>query len=47
MGASYAIGQKSTQLFDEGLEAGARYINAGPDEVGKTCLLNFTNGMAN
>jgi hypothetical protein len=35
MGASYAIGQKSTNLFSEGCKAGARYINAQPDEVGK------------
>ncbi|KAF2434053.1 PLP-dependent transferase [Tothia fuscella] len=33
MGASYAIGQKSTNLFREGCKAGARYINAEDDEV--------------
>ena len=33
LGASYPISQKSTSLFSAGHEAGAKYINATPDEV--------------
>jgi cysteine desulfurase family protein (TIGR01976 family) len=33
LGASYPVSQKSTTLFSAGHEAGAKYINAGPDEV--------------
>lgn len=33
LGASYPIAQKSTALFTEGHAAGARYINASPNEV--------------
>ena len=33
LGASYPISQKSTSLFSAGHEAGAKYINANPDEV--------------
>lgn len=33
LGASYPIAQKSTNLFNEGCEAGAKYINASPHEV--------------
>jgi hypothetical protein len=39
MGASYEIGQKSTKLFDEGCIAGARYINADPEEIGQISFL--------
>jgi hypothetical protein len=38
MGASYQIGQKSSKLFEEGCEAGARYINADPEEIGEIIL---------
>lgn len=33
LGATYAIGKKSTAKFDAAYEAGARYINAGTDEI--------------
>ena len=33
LGASYPISQKSTTLFSAGQEAGAKYINAKPNEV--------------
>ena len=33
LGASYPIAQKSTKLFSEGHQAGAKYINASPEEV--------------
>ena len=33
LGASYPISQKSTSLFSEGHEAGAKYVNADPSEV--------------
>ena len=33
LGASYPISQKSTTLFSAGHEAGAKYINAKPNEV--------------
>ena len=33
LGASYPVSQKSTSLFSEGHEAGAKYINADPSEV--------------
>lgn len=34
LGTSYKIGQTSNKLFASGRNAGARYINAQPDEVG-------------
>ncbi len=33
LGASYPVSQKSTSLFSEGHEAGAKYVNADPSEV--------------
>lgn len=33
LGASYSIGQASTKLFNDGVAAVARYINASPEEV--------------
>ncbi|MCJ1390083.1 hypothetical protein MMC18_002941 [Xylographa bjoerkii] len=33
MGGTYAVGKQSTKLFNEGMEAAARFINAGPDEI--------------
>ncbi|RFU73885.1 aminotransferase class-v [Trichoderma arundinaceum] len=33
LGASYAIGKKSTAAYDAGYEAAAKYINADPDEI--------------
>ena len=33
LGASYPVSQKSTSLFSEGHQAGAKYINADPSEV--------------
>ncbi|KAF6814567.1 aminotransferase class-V [Colletotrichum sojae] len=33
LGASYRVGQRSTALYNEGYEAGAKYINASPDEI--------------
>jgi hypothetical protein len=38
MGASYEVGQKSSKLYEEGCKAGARYINADPEEIGKIYL---------
>jgi hypothetical protein len=47
MGASYEIGQKSSKLYSEGYEAGARYINADPEEIGQTCRLERTGWKVN
>ncbi|TVY15968.1 Nonribosomal peptide synthetase fmpE [Lachnellula arida] len=33
LGASYAVGQKSTALYSAGFEAAAKYINASPDNI--------------
>ncbi|RDW84415.1 PLP-dependent transferase-1 [Coleophoma cylindrospora] len=33
LGASYAVGQRSTALYDAGYDAAADYINASPDEI--------------
>lgn len=33
LGASYPVSQKSTSLFSEGHNAGAKYVNADPSEV--------------
>ncbi|TEA12910.1 Cysteine desulfurase-like protein ustD [Colletotrichum sidae] len=33
LGASYAVGQRSTAFYNEGYQAGAKYINASPDEI--------------
>lgn len=33
LGATYNIGKKSTDLYSQGIEAGAAYVNASPDEV--------------
>jgi selenocysteine lyase/cysteine desulfurase len=45
LGASYPIAQKSTRLFSEGHEAGAKYINANPSEVvfGPSTTQQFRN----
>jgi selenocysteine lyase/cysteine desulfurase len=40
LGASYPIAQKSTNLFAEGKDAVAKYINADFDEVGKSKIQN-------
>lgn len=34
LGASYKVGQLSTNQVDEGFRAGARYINSSKDEIG-------------
>lgn len=34
LGASYKVGQRSTALYGDGYQAGAKYINASPDEIG-------------
>jgi hypothetical protein len=36
LGASYKVGQASTSRVAEGFEAGAKYINAAKDEIGKS-----------
>ncbi|KAF9870011.1 aminotransferase class-v [Colletotrichum karsti] len=33
LGASYKVGQRSTALYGDGYQAGAKYINASPDEI--------------
>ncbi|KAK1598004.1 aminotransferase class-V [Colletotrichum navitas] len=33
LGASYRVGQQATAAYSEGYQAGAKYINASPDEV--------------
>ncbi|KAL7786221.1 pyridoxal phosphate-dependent transferase [Trichoderma ceciliae] len=33
LGASYAVGQKSTAAYSAGYKAAAKYINASPDEI--------------
>ncbi|KAK1688225.1 aminotransferase class-V [Colletotrichum godetiae] len=33
LGASYKVGQKATASYGEGYQAGAKYINASPDEI--------------
>ncbi|KAK2065407.1 aminotransferase class-V [Colletotrichum caudatum] len=33
LGASYKVGQQATAAYGEGYEAGAKYINASPDEI--------------
>jgi selenocysteine lyase/cysteine desulfurase len=33
LGATYNTGQKSTDLYNKGITAGAAYVNASPDEV--------------
>lgn len=35
LGASYSTGQKSTDLYDKGYEAAAKYINASVDNIGR------------
>lgn len=34
LGATYKAGEQSTEAYNKGLEAGARYINASVDEIG-------------
>ncbi len=34
LGASYAVGQKSTTRYTEGYAAAAKFINASPEEIG-------------
>ena len=45
LGASYPVSQKSTNLFSKGHEAGARYINASPEQVvfGPSTTQHFRN----
>jgi selenocysteine lyase/cysteine desulfurase len=45
LGASYPVAQKSTKLFSEGHDAGARYINAAPEQVvfGPSTTQHFRN----
>lgn len=38
LGASYAVGKKSTALYDAGLEAAAKYINASTHNIGKISI---------
>ncbi|KAK1964223.1 aminotransferase class-V [Colletotrichum sublineola] len=33
LGASYKVGQQATAAYSEGYQAGAKYINASPDEI--------------
>ncbi|KZL68964.1 aminotransferase class-v [Colletotrichum incanum] len=33
LGASYKVGQRATASYNEGYQAGAKYINASPDEI--------------
>ncbi|KAI8156881.1 Cysteine desulfurase-like protein ustD [Colletotrichum sp. SAR 10_86] len=33
LGASYKVGQRSTALYGDGYQAGAKYISASPDEI--------------
>ncbi|KAK2013985.1 aminotransferase class-V [Colletotrichum eremochloae] len=33
LGASYKVGQQATAAYGEGYQAGAKYINASPDEI--------------
>jgi selenocysteine lyase/cysteine desulfurase len=33
LGATYNVGKKSTDFYDQGVRAGATYVNAHPDEV--------------
>ncbi|MCJ1476669.1 hypothetical protein MMC13_005337 [Lambiella insularis] len=33
IGGTYAIGKESTRLYDAGMQAAAKYINASPDEI--------------
>lgn len=35
MGATYGVGKRSTQKYEAGFEAGAKYINAKRDEIGQ------------
>lgn len=35
LGASYHVGQKSTEKYDQGLKAAADFMNANVDEIGK------------
>ncbi|KAK1980033.1 aminotransferase class-V [Colletotrichum cereale] len=35
LGASYKVGQQATAAYGEGYQAGAKYINSSPDEVGR------------
>lgn len=44
LGATYKVSVQSTNLNDEGFKAGAKYINASEDEIGK--FLSFS-GPAN
>lgn len=45
LGASYPVSQTSTRLFSEGHNAGARYINARPDQIvfGPSTTQHFRN----
>ncbi|GJC99729.1 aminotransferase class-V [Colletotrichum higginsianum] len=38
LGASYKVGQRATASYGEGYQAGAQYINASPDEIGRICF---------
>ena len=38
MGGHYAVGKQSTEKYSEGLKAAAKYINAGPNEIGAESL---------
>lgn len=40
LGATYKAGEQSTEAYSKGLQAGARYIGAGVDEIGasSSCL---------
>lgn len=36
LGATYKAGEQSTEAYTNGLKAGAEYINASVDEIGKS-----------
>jgi hypothetical protein len=40
LGATYAVGKKSTSLYSAGYAAAAKYINASRDNIGKTSILS-------
>lgn len=38
LGATYDVAKQSTDAYNKGLEAAARFLNAHPDEIGITIL---------
>lgn len=47
LGASYRIGQASTERYNAGFAAAAKYVNAQEDEIGRATPKHFASFLSN